>query len=173
MKELEKYKSELIGEKLIKVLHSDQGEGVEHLNGLGYAYYFSTVIELENENKYRFGNDWIDRWDESEKLSEVTHENWGIKENINFNNIRISDIIVDVYGDVYIKLENGILIYHTIDYGDQLFFDKYSDIFDSNGKLIEENTVANNGNTTMADEVQSQKSVSKSNFWSKLKSMWS
>ena len=118
MKELEKYKSEWIGEKLIKVFHTDQGEGIEHLNGLGYAYYFSTVFELENGKKYLFGNDWIHEWDKSEKLIEVTHENWGIEKNIKFNDILISDIIVDDYDDVYIKLENGVLIYHTMDYGD-------------------------------------------------------
>ncbi|WP_299442993.1 hypothetical protein [uncultured Aquimarina sp.] len=122
MKELEKYKSELIGKKLIKVLHSDQGEGIEHLNGFGNPYYFSTVLELENGEKYRFGNDWIDKWDESEKLMEVTHLNWGIKKSTKYNSLRISDLIIDEHNDVYIKLENEALIYHTIDYGDKLFF---------------------------------------------------
>ena len=173
MEDFEKYKSELIGEKLIKILHTDQGEGVEHLNGLGYAYYFSTVLELENGKKYRFGNDWINKWDESERLSEVTHKNWNIEKSKKFNNVRISDIIIDDYDEIYIKLENGILIYHTMDYGDQLFFDKYSDLFNSDGKLIEENTTANNNHITMANEVQPEKSINKSNFWSKLKNIWS
>ncbi len=173
MKELEKYRSELIGEKLTKVFHTDQGEGIEHLNGLGYAYYFSTVFELENGNRYRFGNDWIDTWDESEKLSEVTHKKWGIKKSKKFNNFRISDIIVDNHGEIYIKLENGIVIYHTVFYGDQLFFDKYSDLFDSNGNLIDEDAVTNNDCKATVDEDQSQKSLNKSNFWSKLKSLWS
>ena len=136
MKELEKYRTELVGKKLIKVLHSDQGEGTEHLNGLGNAFYFSTVLEIENGKKYRFGNDWIDEWDESEKLIEVTHENWRISENIKFKNIKISEIILDDHNDIYIKLENDILLYHTMDYGDGLFFDEYSNMFDSNGKPL-------------------------------------
>jgi len=172
MNELEKYRSELIGEKLIKVFHTEQGQGIEHLNGLGYAYYFSTIFELENGNKYRFGNEWIDEWDESEKLSEVTHENWGIKKSIKFNNILISDIVIDEYDDVYIKLENDVLIYHTIDYGDKLFFDKYSDLFDSNGKLIEESIFTNDDNTTIVTKLKNDKTEIKSNFWLKLKSRW-
>lgn len=156
MKELEKYKTKLVGKKLIKVLHSDQGEGIEHLNGLGNAYYFSTVLELENGERYRFGNDWIDKWDESEKLIEVTHLNWGIKKNTEFNNIKISDLIIDGNHDIYIKLENDILIYHTIDYGDKLFFNKYSELFDSNGKLKNKNTVAYNDYNTLWQRVKTK-----------------
>jgi len=154
MKELEKYKPELIGQKLIKVFHTDQGEGIEYLNGLGNAYHFSTILELENNKKYQFGNDWIEIWEDSAELKEVTHKNWEVKRNIKFNNIGISDLIVGENNDVYIKLENDVLIYHTIDYGDKLFFDKYKNIFDSNGKFIK--------NTTY-----------KPSFWSKLKSIWS
>ncbi|MGY3794036.1 hypothetical protein [Aquimarina sp. 433] len=154
MKELEKYKSKLIGKKLIKVLHSDQGEGIEHLNGLGNAYYFSTVLELENGEKYRFGNDWIDEWDESEKLMEVTHQNWEIKKNTKFHDLEISDLIIDEYHDVYIKLENEVLVYHKIDYGDKLFFDKYSKLFDSNGKLKSKNTIANKGNNSLWQRIK-------------------
>lgn len=48
-------------------------------------------------------------------------------------------------------------------------------MFDFNNKGItgRENTTANIGYTAMADEVQEGKSVIKSNFWSKVKSMWS
>lgn len=37
----------------------------------------------------------------------------------------------------------------------------------------EEETIGNNGDTAMANEVQTEKAINKSNFWSKLKSMWS
>ncbi|AEA42810.1 hypothetical protein [Fluviicola taffensis] len=45
--------------------------------------------------------------------------------------------------------------------------------FNSKGITGKENTTANIGYTAMADEVQEGKSVIKSNFWSKVKSMWS
>jgi hypothetical protein len=138
MEKINKYKLELVGKKLIRVLHSNQSDGVEHLNGLGSAYYFSTVLELENGKKYCFGNDWIDEWDNSKPLNEVTYKNWQIEKNLRYKNVYISDIIVDELNDVYIKLENNVIIHHTIDYGDNLFFNKYSDLFDSNGKLKED-----------------------------------
>lgn len=47
----------------------------------------------------------------------------------------ISDIVLDEYEDIYIKLENDVLIYHTTEYGDELLFDEYSKVFDESGKL--------------------------------------
>ena len=129
MEELEEIKLELIGKKLLKVFHTDQGKGIEHLEGLGNAYYFSTVLELENNLKYDFGNNWISKWTDSEPLYEVTHENWGINKNIEYNNVIISDLIIDDEDDIYIKLKNDVVIYHTIDYGDGLYFNQFSDLF--------------------------------------------
>ncbi len=138
MDALNEYKSKLVGKRLIKVLHTDQVKGIEHLNGLGNTYYFSTILQLENGKKYSFSNDWIYEWNSSEPLKEVTHKNWGIEKNLRFKKIIISDILVDELNDIYIKLENDVVIYHTIDYGDKLFFKKYSDLFDSKGNLKEE-----------------------------------
>ena len=42
-----------------------------------------------------------------------------------------------------------------------------------NYKRIEKKHIANNGYTTMAADMQNDKTVPKSNFWSKLKSLWS
>jgi len=146
---LETYKTNLVGKKLKRVLHSDQGEGVEHLNGLGYAYYFSTVLELENGDLYDFSDHWIILWDETEPLQEVTHNNWRIKKNIQYKNQLITDIIILKDDQLYIILQNDVIIYHTTTYGDKLFFDKYSNLFDS------DNTIKD--------------SLSEKSFWSKLK----
>ena len=89
---LETYKTQLVGQKIKRVLHSDQGTGVEHLNGLGYAYYFSTVMELENGDMYHFSEEWIDLWDNSNPLKEVTHANWHIEKDIQFENQLIPTI---------------------------------------------------------------------------------
>jgi hypothetical protein len=161
--EIEPYKTELIGKILKNVLFSDQGEGITHLEGLGNAYYFSTVLEIETGKKYRFGKDWISEWDNTEELNEVTHENWRIPRDITYRNIKISDIIIDEHDEIYIALENDVLIYHSIDYGDKLFFEHYSTIFDNNGKLLEDNTP--NIETTVVKN-------SYSNFFKKLLHKW-
>ncbi|WP_298760979.1 hypothetical protein [uncultured Psychroserpens sp.] len=138
LSEIKPYKSLLVGKKLKNVFFTHQGEGTVHLEGLGSAYYFSTILETEDKKKYCFGNDWITKWDANEHLYEVTHENWRIPRNIKYRNIAIIDILIDDDDEIYIRLENDVLIYHTMDYGDKLFFDEYSTLFDKNGKLLNE-----------------------------------
>ena len=133
MQQLENYKSLLIGQLLVKVYHTNQGEGIEHLNGLGKAYYFSSVLELKNGQRFIFDNDWIDTWDASEPLFEVTHQNWHISNTIIFNNRIITDIILDQHKDLYIKLDNDVLIYHTTAYGDGLFIESFKKVFGKKG----------------------------------------
>lgn len=149
MDKLNQYKKELIGKKLINVFHTDQGNGIEHLNGLGNAYYFSTIIEIENNKKYIFGNDWIDKWDNSEKLSAITHNKWGIKKSIKFKNEVITNILFDDCNDIYFLLANKTIFYHNIDYGDKLFFDNYSNITNSI-KLFENPLLSNDCNNSGA-----------------------
>lgn len=137
MKDVEKYKSELIGRKLRRVLHSEQITSEAMLEGLGKMHYFSTVLELTNGKKYWFGRDWIDLWDESKPLKEVTHRNWGIDRNLTFEKCEIKDIIVVDHDDIYFRLENDVVFYHCDFYGDRLYFEKYSDLFDADGNLLE------------------------------------
>ncbi len=132
---LETYRKQLVGKRMKRVLHTDQSKGVEHLNGLGNAYYFSTVLELENGDRYNFSEEWIETWDNNRPLKEVTYDNWTIEKDIQFKNQFIEDILKDEHDSLYILLQNNVVMYHMTVYGDELFFKKHSDLFHADNVL--------------------------------------
>jgi len=137
--ELNKYKDFLLHQQLKGVYHSEMSKARVLLEGLGPAYYFSTILELENGECFALGENWIEKYTNGkEKLTEITHQNWIIDKEIIYKGKSITDILTDEYGAIYIKLENDILIFHNIDYGDDLLFKKYEEVFDNNDKLTQD-----------------------------------
>ena len=45
------------------------------------------------------------------------------------------ELIIDESEFVYMKLQNGLLVSHLHDFGSELNIEKYSDVFDENGRL--------------------------------------
>ncbi len=124
----------LIGKKLVKLLHTEQGHGEVMLEGLGHAYFFRTVFEVEGGEKFDFGFDWIVPWHKNDTLMEVTHENWDVNPEIRFTDVAIKEIITDEAGELMIRLENDTVVFQGNHYGTTLHIMKYSDLFDTNGK---------------------------------------
>jgi hypothetical protein len=80
-------------------------------------------MELDNEKKLRFGNDFIVDWKDEEPIFTLTNENWDLPKTLVFKGQKIVDLTMDEYKQLTFHLENGTTIAHTIDYGDQLFIE--------------------------------------------------
>jgi len=118
-------------------------------------------LELENGEKFIFGNEWINKFDNSEKLFNINHNTWVYDKNNIFNNILITEILIDEYNEIYIKLENDVIIYHSIDYGDKLYIEKYSEVFDRKGNLREDEII-----------ISEKPFNKKKSFWHYFKHFW-
>lgn len=127
MTEIDKFNKFLVGQRLAKIWHTPQLRSDNELEGLGTPYYFRSVLELEDGNKFVFGNDWIADWDNSEALTAVTHESWHIEPDVTFSGQLITEILSNSVDEAFIRLENNSVIYHTNFYGDQLFIEAFEE----------------------------------------------
>lgn len=109
-----------LGKTLTNLYFTKQDGPHDYLPGIFPAYYFSTIMELDNEKKYRFVNDGMIEWNEEEPLIKLTNENWQLPKKLIFKNQKIGAITTDEYEQLTFHLENGTTIAHTIDYGDKL-----------------------------------------------------
>jgi len=126
--EFEEYRKMVIGRVLTNLFFTKQDGPYDYMPGISRAYYFWTVMELDNSTKLRFGNDYIVEWDGKEELIVLTNYNWELPEDIIFKNQKITDLIKDDYDQLIFHLENGITIIHTIDYGDALFIENQTNM---------------------------------------------
>lgn len=126
--EFEEYRKMIIGRVLTNLFFTKQDGPYDYMPGISPAYYFWTVMELDNSTKLRFGNDYIVEWDGKEELIVLTNYNWELSEDIIFKNQKITDLIKDDYDQLIFHLENGITIIHTIDYGDALFIENQTNM---------------------------------------------
>jgi len=133
--DIEKYRKELIGKKITGLFHTDQGTGHELLPGLGNAFYFSCVFQVEGGATFDLSNESIDPWVSQEPLLPITHKQWQIEEELEFIGKRIVEIMQDEHLDIYLRLENDTLLYMTIDYGNALQVVHYQTVFDERGNL--------------------------------------
>ncbi|MBA9074985.1 hypothetical protein GGR22_003162 [Flavobacterium gossypii] len=126
--EFEEYRKMVIGRVLTNLFFTKQDGPYDYMPGISPAYYFWTVMELDNSTKLRFGNDYIVEWDGKEELIVLTNYNWELPEDIIFKNQKITDLIKDDYDQLIFHLENGITIIHTIGYGDALFIENQTNM---------------------------------------------
>jgi hypothetical protein len=132
MEELEEYKKMLVGKTLTNLFFTKQDGPYDYMPGIFPAYYFFTIMELDNEKKFRFSNDYITEWENDEPIITLDNQNWDLPKNIVFKGQKIVELTKDEYQQITIHLENATTIKHTIDYGDQLFIEN------ENIKIIEE-----------------------------------
>lgn len=103
----------LIGSRVIALFQSKKDGPFELLPGLGHAYYYSVIIEVEKHGKFVLHDDALSHWYGEE----------GDFEQIQLLNACdiIDDIIIDSDGQMKILLRNGYEIYFETDYGSRLF----------------------------------------------------
>lgn len=142
MTELEKYKEMIVGKTLTNLFFTKQDGPHDYFPGISPAYYFSTIMELDNVKKIRFGNDFIVGWNDEEVIITLTNENWNLPKSLIFKEQKIVDITEDEYQQLTFYLENGTTITHTIDYGDQLFIEN-ENILDKEHEAGKKITVSN------------------------------
>lgn len=124
MTELEKYRELIIGRTLTNLYFTKQDGPHDYRPGITPAYYFSTVMEVDNKVKYRFGSDFVVEWNDEEPLITLTDENWLLPKGLVFKGQKVIDLEKDDEYDQWIfHLENGTTIRHTIDYGDKLYIE--------------------------------------------------
>jgi hypothetical protein len=121
MTDLQKYSEMVMGKTLTNLYFTKQDGPHDYMPGISPAYYFSTVLELNNQKKYRFGNDFIVDWNDDEPLIKLTNENWDLPQSLVYKSQKIIDLTKDEFNQLTLHLENGTTISHTVDYGDQLF----------------------------------------------------
>lgn len=121
MKDFEKYKKMLVGKTLTNLFFTKQDGPHDYMPGISPAYYFSTIMEIENDKQLRFGNDFIVDWNDEEPIIALTNENWDLPKSLVFKGQKIVDLTKDDYKQLTFHLENGTTIVHSIDYGNQLF----------------------------------------------------
>jgi hypothetical protein len=133
MTELEKYRDLIVGRTLTNLYFTKQDGPHDYMPGITPAYFFSTVMELDNEVRYRFGSDFVVGWNDEEPLITLTDENWFLPKGIVFKGQKVIDLAKDdEYDQLTFHLENGTTIWHTIDYGDGLHIENPDYPFDRN-----------------------------------------
>ena len=120
MEEYEEYRKLVLNKTLTNLLFTKQDGPHDYRPGIPPAYYFSTIMELDNREKLRFGSDYIVAWKDEEPLIIVTHQNWALPGTLVFKAQRIVALTGDDDGQLTIYLENGTTIAHKSDYGNQL-----------------------------------------------------
>lgn len=133
MKDLNTIRTKIVGKTVTGLYHTPLEAGAVQLDGLGTPQYFSTVLEFDNSEKYEFGFDWITKWDKNEKLIEVNHFNWNIDKKIVFKRKSLKEIILDEVGDVFLRLDNDVIIYQGNFNGVTLHVQEYSELFEKDG----------------------------------------
>ena len=123
MTEFGEYRKMVLDKVLTDLFFTEQEGPHDYMSGISPAYYFSTIMELNQHEKLRLGNDFITEWNEEQPIIKLTNKNWNLPENLIFTDQKITDLTQDEYGRLALHLENGTMIYHTIDYGDQLFIE--------------------------------------------------
>ncbi len=123
MKDFEKYKKMLVGKTLTNLFFTKQDGPHDYMPGISPAYYFSTIMEIDNDKQLRFGNDFIVDWNDEEPIFALTNENWDLPKSLVFRGQKIVDLTKDDNQQLTFHLENGTTIAHSINYGDQLFIE--------------------------------------------------
>lgn len=123
MKDFEEYKKMLVGKTLTNLFFTKQDGPHDYRTGIPPAYYFSTIMEIENDKQLRFGNDFIVDWNDEEPIFALTNENWDLPKSLVFRGQKIVDLTKDDNQQLTFHLENGTTIAHSINYGDQLFIE--------------------------------------------------
>ena len=132
MENFDKIKSEINNSVLIKIYRTEKPFSEFWFDGLGNLLSYKYIMELNNGKKYEFHYDYLCDWDESEKLVELETE---FKND--FEKKRIENIIAEnETGGIYFRLENNMILYHNNDFGSELGFEPYSELFNENGQLI-------------------------------------
>ncbi len=121
MEALEDYKKMVVGKTLTNLFFTKQDGPHDYRPGILPAYYFSTILELDNSEKLLFGHDFMVEWQDELPVITLTNENWELPGNLVFKGQQIVDLTRDEYEQLTFHLANGTTIAHTIDYGDQLF----------------------------------------------------
>lgn len=132
MTELEDYRKIVVGKTLTNLFFTKQDGPHDFMPGISPAYYFCTIMELDNEKKLRFGSDFIVDWNDEEPITILTNENWDLPESMVFKDQKIVNLTVNEYEQLTFHLANGTTIFHSIDYGDQLFIENENLITSNN-----------------------------------------
>ncbi|MFD2602363.1 hypothetical protein [Flavobacterium suzhouense] len=123
MTEHEGYIKMVVGKTLTNLFFTKQDGPHDYMPGISPAYYFATILELDNDKKFQFGNDFIIDWKDQEPTITLTNENWALPKTLVFQGQKIVNLTKDEHEQLTFHLENGTTIAHTIDYGDQLFIE--------------------------------------------------
>ncbi len=107
MEELEEYKKMLVGKTLTNLFFTKQDGPYDYMPGVFPAYYFSTIMELDNEKKFRFSNDYITEWENDELIITLDNQNWDLPKNLVFKGQKIVELTKDDYQQITIHLENA------------------------------------------------------------------
>lgn len=121
MADFEQYTKMVVGKTLTNLFFTKQNGPHDYMPGIPPAYYFSTIMELDNNKRLRFGNDFVVDWEGDEPIIILTHENWNLPSTLIYKEQKIVDLTQDEEQQLTFHLENGTTIAHTMDYGDQLF----------------------------------------------------
>ncbi|MDO7852839.1 hypothetical protein [Hymenobacter convexus] len=120
MNDAEKYRRLVKGKTLTNLFFTKQDGPYDYRPGIRPAYFFSTIMELDDKSQWVFDYDSLFEWKAADTLIELTNENWDLPEALTFKGQTIVDLTEGEEGNLTFHLGNGITIAHTIDYGDQL-----------------------------------------------------
>lgn len=125
MDNMVEFKKMVVGKTITNLYFTDQKGPYDYCPGITPAYYFFTIMELENDKKYRFHHNLIIDWTESdsEPLITLTHENWGLPISVIFKEQKIASLSQDKFDNMIFYLENGVTITRGENYGDQLLIE--------------------------------------------------
>lgn len=116
----EQYRQWLVGKTIQNLYFTAQDGPYDYMPGIPPAYYFSSVLELNDGAMLRLGPGFLVPWNNEEPLHRLHHKNWDLPSTLVFQGQRITAISGERDAELVIVLENGVRISHTQDYGDQL-----------------------------------------------------
>lgn len=124
-------KHELIDFFLINIYRTKESISTFWFDGLGDLSSYKLIIEINNKAKYQLESDGLYKWNNEDEIVELETK---FKNEIKRN--KIKDVIFSKSEGIYLRLENDMIVYHDNTFGSELGFEKYSELFDKNGKLI-------------------------------------
>lgn len=131
MKNIETLRSQIVGHKLKRVYRTIKPTDECWFEGLGNLLSYKYIMELDNGIKYEFNPDFLSIWENKQGIIELEST---LKREYQ-DKIIIKVIIEKEFDGVYFKLANGMILYHNDDFGSELGYEPYSEMFDDSERL--------------------------------------
>lgn len=121
---------EVSGRTLVDVLRSDWGNAQTLVPGLGVAFYFEVVLQLDDHEFLTWIDSTLKPRSSRAKLTPMVPLEHGVAPGLVFRGRQIVCVRTDAVGDPFLELDNGLGLQVTVDLGVQILVQPIPDFFE-------------------------------------------